>query len=289
MMARRLTFALISSVALMCCIYLAPPCFAQDNVNADASLQPADCPALNPFPQLVATVVVSCEKGASIELKMPLKPDAQGFAREKSVQGAYDFREYRIPRVDQQEHAFDSIMQLIPMAGYVVKYSSSPSIITARKEDTWILIRVNGASYNVSVVRNTPIPCTPVKNAEEISREIEAHNRVPIYGIQFAAPNQAMQETGSEILKEVLKYLRQNPNLTVFIESHKVSTTGTPEDDLGITKQRANAIVDWLVAHGVPAARLQARPFGRTKSLTENDTPQEIQCNERIELSRAPK
>jgi len=81
--------------------------------------------------------------------------------------------------------------------------------------------------------------------------------------------------------------LKENPNLGIIVESHKFSTNGNAENDLEITKKRANAVVDWLVAHGVTAGRLQSKALGRTKPLTENDTPIEIQRNERIALSKA--
>jgi outer membrane protein OmpA-like peptidoglycan-associated protein len=138
----------------------------------------------------------------------------------------------------------------------------------------------------VSVVREVQEPWTPVKTAEEISQEMEAHKSVAIYGIQFAPKNQTIQENGSAILNEVLKYLRQNPNLAVVIESHKVTTNGTEESDLKTTSDRANAVVAWLVAHGIAAGRLQAKPFGRSRPLTENDSAIEIQRNERITLAK---
>jgi outer membrane protein OmpA-like peptidoglycan-associated protein len=287
MIARcHLSSAFVLSITLVSFTYLAPSCFAQESLNEDATLQPADCPALSMFPQLAASVVVSCHKGDSIEVTMPLKPDAQGRAREKTVRGLYEFREYRIPGADQQERAFDNLMQLIPIAGFIVKFAASPSIITAQNGDTWILINVNGDFYNVSVVRDTRIHCTVVKTAEEIFREMEAHNRVAIYGIQFSPENQIIQEKSSEILTELLKYLKQNPDRPLVIESHKFSTHGTEKDDLDITRERANAFLDWLVAHGVPAGGIRGKPFGRAQPLTENDTPAEIQCNERIVFAK---
>jgi outer membrane protein OmpA-like peptidoglycan-associated protein len=287
MAAHRLSSALVLGIALICSIHLPAPCFAQDNSNADADVQPADCPALTIFPQLVTTVVVSCDKGDSVEITMPLEPDAQGFAREKSVRGIYEFREYRITRVEQQEHAFDNLMQLIPIAGFTVKYSSSPSRITARNGDTWIRINVNGDSYNVSVVRVKEEPWAPVKDAEGISREMQTHSRVGVYGIEFSPDNQAINEGTSKILAEVLKYLKENSNQAVIVESHKFSAKGKAEDDLEITRKRADAVVDWLVAHGITAGRLQSKALGRTKPVTENDTPIEIQRNERIAFAKA--
>jgi len=41
---------------------------------------------------------------------MPLKTDSRGFARQKSVRGNYEFREYQITQLDLQEHAFENLM-----------------------------------------------------------------------------------------------------------------------------------------------------------------------------------
>jgi outer membrane protein OmpA-like peptidoglycan-associated protein len=280
----RLSFALALGIALTCFIHPWAPCLAQQSdPNADAT----GCPNLTIFPKLATSVVVSCQSGDSVEVKMPLKPDAQGFAREKAVRGTYEFREYQITQTGQQEQAFENLMQLAPISGFIVKYAASPSTITARNGDTWILINVSDDFYNVSVVRAKDAPWTPLKDAEGISREMQAHSRAAIYGIEFSQDNQAINQEDPQILIEVLKYLKENPNLAVAVESHKFSTNGKAEDDLEITRKRATVVVDWLVAHGIAAGRLQAKALGRTKPATENDTAIEIQQNERIVLAKA--
>jgi len=72
-----------------------------------------------------------------MNVTMPLPPDAQGYSRQKTVHGAYEFREYHIPS-ELQDQAFDNLMQLLPISGFRVKYSASPSTITAREKNTWI-------------------------------------------------------------------------------------------------------------------------------------------------------
>lgn len=284
MAPHRVSSALLLGIALTCSIHLSAPCLAQ---QSEPNVDEAGCPNLTIFPKLVTSVVVSCRKGDSVAVTMPLPPDAQGYAREKSVRGVYEFREYQITQVDMQERAFDSLMQLTPMAGFIVKYSSNPSTITARNGNTWILINVSGDFYNVSVVSAKEEPWTPIKDAEGISREMQVHSRAAIYGIEFSLDNQAINEEDSKILIQVLKYLKENPTLTVTVESHKFSTNGNAENDLQITRKRATAVVDWLLAHGIASGRLQSKALGRSKPVSENDTAMEIQRNERIALAKA--
>jgi outer membrane protein OmpA-like peptidoglycan-associated protein len=284
MALNRLLSPLLLAITLTGLLYLSAPCFAQ---QSEANVDEAGCPNLTLFPKLAGSVVVSCRRGDSVAVTMPLPPDAQGYAREKSVRGIYEFREYQIMQAAEQERAFESLMQLAPMAGFIVKYSSNPSTITARNGDTWILINVSGDFYNVSVIREKEEPWTPVKDAAGISKEMQTSSHISIYGIGFTPDNQAVNEEDSHILSDVLKYLKENPNLAVIVESHKFSTKGSPQDDLEMTMKRADAVVGWLVAHGIDAGRLQPKARGRTKPLTENDTAIEIQRNDRIALVKA--
>src|SRR5258708_32906552 len=79
-----------------------------------------------------------------------------------------------------------NLMELLPIAGFTVKYSVKPTTITARKEDTWILIQVSGRSYTATVVHAKEEPWTPLSDAEAIAREMQVHGRAAIYGIQFS-------------------------------------------------------------------------------------------------------
>jgi outer membrane protein OmpA-like peptidoglycan-associated protein len=287
--AHRFPKAYIVGIAFTTAIFLPALCLGQDGLDPEAAGRNLDnpgCADLTVLSRLPMSAIVSCDKGDSMEVTMPLKPDAQGYGREKSARGAYEFREYQILQAEQQEQAFNNLMQLLGIAGFTVKYSSSPSTITARKQDTWILVKVSGEYYNVSVVHSKEDAWTAVKDAQEISQVMVAHKRVAIYGIEFSPDNQAVMEENSKILSEVLKYLKGNPGLAVAVESHKMSVNGNAEEDQEITGKRAKAVVAWLEAHGIAAGRLQHDALGRSKPITENDTPLEIQRNERIELAK---
>ena len=266
-------------------------CSAQENpVPENPEPEPKQdaegCADLTVFPRMPGTVIESCQGGDSLGISMPLKPDEQGYAREKQVYGSYEFREYQgLQQDDQQvQQAFDNLLQLLPIAGFSVKYSINPTTITARKEDTWILIRVSGPSYNVTVVRAKEQPWKPVGDAQAIAREMQVHDQVAIYGVQFSEDNQTVSEENSKILDEVLKYLESDPGLAVVVESHKMSEDGDPQSDQEITQKRAKAVVAWLEGHGITVGRLKPKALGREEPITENDTTSEIQRNERIEL-----
>ena len=284
----RFQVAFLLCIAFVSFILFPPTCLAQDSSEVLTGERSADLPGctdLAVLHKLPLTAIVACDKADSTEVTMPLKPGANGYSREKTVRGAYEFREYQILEPVEREQAFDNLMRLLPLAGFVVKFSSG-SMITAHKEGVWLLVNINGESYDVKAVHVNEDSWNPVQDAQGISREMEAHHRVTIYGIQFYSDNQALIEGNSKILGEVLKYLSGNPSASFDVESHKVSSGGNTEDDQEITRKRAEAVVAWLEAHGVSSGRLRPKALGRTKPITENDSPLEIQINDRIELVR---
>ncbi|PIE05441.1 MAG: porin, partial [Sorangium cellulosum] len=54
--------------------------------------------------------------------------------------------------------------------------------------------------------------------------------------------------------------------------------------NVGLSKQRAAAVVKWLVNHGVEANRLVSKGHGPDKPMGSNDTEQGRQSNRRVEF-----
>jgi outer membrane protein OmpA-like peptidoglycan-associated protein len=287
---RRMTTTFLTAVSFAGLIFLPARSQAQESADPDARQPNTDAPGctdLRALSRLPVTIITSCDQGDSIEVTVPLEPDAQGNAREKSLRGAYEFREYQLLEARPQDQVFDDLTRLLGIAGFTLQYSSSPSTITARNGDTWMLLETDGNSYDVRVVHVKEDPWTPVKDAQGISREIEAHHRVAIYGIEFSPDNRTIIEQDSGILGQMLSYLEQNSGVTFELESHKTSANGNADTDLEITRLRAQAVVAWLEAHGVASGRLEVKACGRDKPIAENDTPLGSKRNDRIELARA--
>jgi outer membrane protein OmpA-like peptidoglycan-associated protein len=287
----RFRLCLTFAIALACVSVLTLPvvCLAQEQDPNGPPYQAEEnsgCPPPTLLWPLPGATIVTCHHGDSVGVTLPLKPDAQGHSQEKQVRGAYDFREYQVAE-SQRDNSFDNMMKELPMAGFKIKYSIKPSTITARKENMWALINVSGEFYNVSLVIEPPEVWAFAKTAAEISSEMQAHNQVDIYGIQFSPDDQSILEKESQILFEILRYLKQNNDISVVVESDKITPNRLPEVDSEITGKRANAVMDWLIAHGVARSRVQPRPAGRNNPITENESPSEIQRNERIVLIKS--
>jgi outer membrane protein OmpA-like peptidoglycan-associated protein/tetratricopeptide (TPR) repeat protein len=100
----------------------------------------------------------------------------------------------------------------------------------------------------------------------------------------FFDSNQAALKPRSRTeLDRLVEFLRQNPTLRVEVAGH-TDNVGTPAANLSLSQRRAQAVLVYLSAHGVPAARLRAHGYGETKAVVANDTEAHRAQNRRIEL-----
>jgi outer membrane protein OmpA-like peptidoglycan-associated protein len=82
----------------------------------------------------------------------------------------------------------------------------------------------------------------------------------------------------------VLEVLQKHPEITkVSIEGH-TDDQGAPAYNKRLSKDRAAAVVKWLVQHGIDKARLDAKGFGMERPLDTNSTEDGRALNRRVEL-----
>lgn len=106
--------------------------------------------------------------------------------------------------------------------------------------------------------------------------------------VQFASGSATIEDRSLAILDRVAAVLLENPAGSVEIQGH---TDSQGDDDLNreLSQERADAVLDYLVAAGVPAERLVARGFGESVPLaTPEETPADRATNRRIEFRVRP-
>jgi outer membrane protein OmpA-like peptidoglycan-associated protein len=72
-----------------------------------------------------------------------------------------------------------------------------------------------------------------------------------------------------------------HPTLVLEVEGH-TDSQGDDLYNLELSQRRAQAVVDYLVAKGVPRAQLQAQGFGETKPIADNRTKEGRAQNRRV-------
>lgn len=76
-----------------------------------------------------------------------------------------------------------------------------------------------------------------------------------------------LRPESTEALDELVETLRDNPNVTIEMASH-TDRKGSDEYNIALSQRRAQSVVDYLIAHGIAADRLQSQGYGESRPKT---------------------
>jgi OmpA-OmpF porin, OOP family len=178
---------------------------------------------------------------------------------------------------------FRNFQTAIKSGGFTIDYTSSPEQIVGHKGKTWIFIDNRGDYYYQTIVTETDLKQEVTADASSLSDEINKTGRVAVYGINFDTGKAIVLPDSESVLGEVVKLLEQNPDLKLRIEGH-TDNQGAAAANQALSERRAQAVVAWLVMHGVTASRLTAKGLGQTTPVADNSTPDGRAKNRRVEL-----
>jgi OOP family OmpA-OmpF porin len=85
-------------------------------------------------------------------------------------------------------------------------------------------------------------------------------------------------------LDDVVRVFENNPGLSVEVDGH-TDSQGSDAHNLGLSQRRAAAVREYIVGHGIAAARLTAKGFGESRPVADNDTAEGRALNRRVELN----
>jgi OmpA-OmpF porin, OOP family len=102
--------------------------------------------------------------------------------------------------------------------------------------------------------------------------------------VQFAPGSARIRPRSFAMLDQVVSVLKTHPDVVrVQVEGH-TDSTGSARTNTALSQARAEAVVAYLVSHGIEAARLVARGFGPSRPLATNVTRTGREANRRVEF-----
>jgi outer membrane protein OmpA-like peptidoglycan-associated protein len=106
---------------------------------------------------------------------------------------------------------------------------------------------------------------------------------VRLDNIWFDANKWTLRPESTAELERLAQFLKDNPNIYAEIGGH---TNGLPSDAFcdTLSDNRAKAVVEYLIASGVPASRLSWKGYGKRKPVATNATLAGRKQNQRVEL-----
>ena len=103
-------------------------------------------------------------------------------------------------------------------------------------------------------------------------------------GVNFDFDSAHLTPSAERELDKVVALLRENAGKSAQIHGY-TDSRGSAAYNLKLSERRAQAVVDYLVAHGIAASRLSAQGFGASNFVASNDTEAGRAENRRVTLT----
>jgi OOP family OmpA-OmpF porin len=101
---------------------------------------------------------------------------------------------------------------------------------------------------------------------------------------KFDFNKSVIKKESDSLLTEVAKVMVDHPEIKhVRVEGNTDNVGNAPYNKI-LSQQRAQAVVTWLIAHGVEKDRLTAKGMGKENPLVSNDTDAGRAANRRVEF-----
>ena len=102
-------------------------------------------------------------------------------------------------------------------------------------------------------------------------------------GVSFAPGDHRLGTDARAALRRLVADLEAHPDVVLRIEGH-TDNRGRAADNLELSKRRVMSVARFLVANGVPPARLRPYGYGESRPRLSNATPEGRERNRRIEI-----
>ena len=101
--------------------------------------------------------------------------------------------------------------------------------------------------------------------------------------IYFSFKDKGISADHRRVLDEMASILSQNPGSRLEIEGH-TDNIGSAEYNLGLSQERATAVMNYLIAKGIARERLSVKAYGFSRPVTTNATPEGRARNRRVQF-----
>lgn len=102
--------------------------------------------------------------------------------------------------------------------------------------------------------------------------------------ILFDTGKSSIKAESEEVLKNILAIMKDYSYAKFNVEGH-TDSVGSEALNQKLSQERAQSVVDWLVANGIDGSRLQASGYGESRPLESNNTRAGRTKNRRVEIN----
>lgn len=152
----------------------------------------------------------------------------------------------------------------------------------------------SGKNYGITIEKeghlfhSENVYLSPNKGFKELKKDVKLMNvksgsKVVLKNIFFASSKYELEPTSFAELDRIADLLKKQSQLKIEISGH-TDNTGSADLNLTLSKNRAEAVINYLVGKGISRTRLIAKGYGSTKPIKSNDTASGRRENRRTEF-----
>jgi outer membrane protein OmpA-like peptidoglycan-associated protein len=133
-------------------------------------------------------------------------------------------------------------------------------------------------TVNFDVAKPEPEPEKP-RRAKLTGNRIEIDEM-----IQFEYDSAEIKDVSHPILDDVVAVMQENSHIEQLNVVGHTSSEGSKKHNDKLSADRAEAVMNYLVEHGVDASRLTSEGKGSAEPIADNDTEEGRVANRRVEF-----
>jgi len=140
-------------------------------------------------------------------------------------------------------------------------------------------------NFSETVEYNTfEIKGEPGKFQYDLDIKYDPPRTFTLENVFFETGKSILRTESDKALNDLVEIMKIKTGLVIEIDGH-TDNVGTPESNLKLSLDRANAVRNYLIEHGIASTRVTAKGFGDTEPAATNDTEEGRQKNRRTEVT----
>lgn len=124
---------------------------------------------------------------------------------------------------------------------------------------------------------------TEIEEQNLFMAPLKEEQLVRLNNIFFKKKSAELKDESTPELNRFLEFMKINKKLVIEIQGH-TDNQGNPNENLTLSKSRAQAIADFLIANGIKAERMEVVGYGQSRPIGFNQEAEGREMNRRIEF-----
>lgn len=145
--------------------------------------------------------------------------------------------------------------------------------------------QVFGDDTGIAILGSAPPEAAPEPEPQK-RVEVRENKIVINEKVQFELDSDKILPVSHDLLNEVAKVIKDNPQIkAIEVEGH-ASAEGSDEHNQKLSERRAKAVMKYLTkTAGTPKAMLTSKGYGETRPIADNETEDGREKNRRVEFT----